>query len=286
MILLGFLVLIIVAVLSQIVLFKGTNFLGMIEQKYHEGKQSDLMTAEEVKNRIMNTSPEIVKEAKVNSSGQIEVKTNAGTHLFYIENGLIKCELIKYGFKISRIGRFLAWLNIVPKMKMANEIDVIYKNLSGKGEMGEENERIIQSVSSKSRLTNILAVLSIVLIIFSVISSPQKSETSNNLDVYINTIQETQLADSEYTYREVFTDFFSNPTWEHFTTEEGEEVVEFTGECTYDEKEVKIKIQYLITNETQTALEWELSYFDIDGIPQEFYMFDGMIEAAIESYQK
>ncbi len=286
MILIGFLALIIVAVLSQIVLFKGTNFLGKIENKYRDGIAVELSSAEELKNKIIETSSNVIKGATINTTEQVEVVGNTGTHLFYLENGCVKCELVKYGFRITRIGRFLAWLKIVPKMKMANEIDIIFENLSGNKTNEAENEKIIKSVSGKTTLTSLLAIISVVLIIFSVTSMQKDDIISVNSDVYVETIQATNLEDSEYTYEEIFNDFFANPTWEHFTSEDGKDVVEFTGECTYDESEVKVTIQYLITNETETTLEWELVYFDIDGESQELSMFDGMVKAAIESYQQ
>ncbi len=286
MILIGFLALIIVAVLSQIVLFKGTNFVGIIEQKYRNGIATELSSAEELKNKIVETNANIIKGATINSRGQVEVIGNTGTHLFYLEDGCVKSELVKYGFRISRIGRFLAWLKIVPKMKMANEINTIFENISGTKDSSIDNEKIINSVSSKSKLTNILAIISIVLIIFSVASMPKSNTELSNSDVYVETIQATNLEDSEYTYEEIFNDFFANPTWKHFTSEDGQEIVEFTGECTYDENEVKVTIQYLITNETETTLEWELAYFDIDGESQDLSMFDGMVKTAIESYQQ
>lgn len=286
MILIGLLALIIVAVLSQIVLFKGTNFLGIIEQKYRNGIATELSSAEELKNKIVETNANIIKGATINSTGQVEVIGKTGTHLFYLENGCIKSELVKYGFRISRIGRFLGWLKIVPKMKMANEINTIFENISGTKDSSVDNEKIINSVSGKSKLTNILAIISIVLIIFSVASMPKNNTELSNSNVYVETIQATNLEDSEYTYKEIFNDFFANPTWKHFTSEDGQEIVEFTGECTYDESEVKVTIQYLITNETETTLEWELAYFDIDGESQDLSMFDGMVKTAIESYQQ
>ena len=286
MILVGFLALIIVAVLSQIVLIRGTNFLGIIAEKYKDGITINLSSAEELKNKIIETSSDIIKGASVNASGQVEVIGKTGTHLFYLENGTVKSQLIKYGFRLSRIGRFVAWLKIVSKMKMANEINTIFERLTDNKATDMNNEEIIKSVSSKSKLTNILAVISIILIIFSVTSLPENNATTVNsdTDIYVQTIQESILDDSGYTYKEVFNDFFANPTWKHFTGDENQEIVEFTGECSYQEKDVKITVQYLITNETETTVEYELIYFDIDGEPQDLTTFEGMISAAIESY--
>lgn len=37
----------------------------------------------------------------------------------------------------------------------------------------------------------------------------------------------------QITYGQAFEEFFSNPTWKYFEGEGGEDVVEFTGGCTY-----------------------------------------------------
>ena len=84
MMLIGFLALIIVAILSQIVLFKGINFLGIIENKYRDGITTDLSSVEELKDKIVDTSANMIKGATINSTGQVEVIGNTGTHLFYL----------------------------------------------------------------------------------------------------------------------------------------------------------------------------------------------------------
>ncbi|MBE7012646.1 MAG: hypothetical protein E7416_01005 [Ruminococcaceae bacterium] len=286
MILIGLLALIISAVLSHIVLFKGTKFLDLIGNKYRDGIPTELSSPEELKNKIVETCSDLIKGTIVNSSGQVEVTGNTGTHLFYLENGRVKCELVKYDIRLSRVGRLLAWMKIVPKMKMANEFDAIFKNISGSADTDSDNEKIINSVSGKTKLTNIFAILSIILIVCSVSSLPENNTESDSYDVYVETIQATKLNDSEHTHKEIFNDFFSNPTWKHFTGEDGKETVEFTGECLYQENDVKVKVQYLITNETESTLEWQLNYFDINGEPQDLNTFDGMIAAAISNYQK
>lgn len=212
-------------------------------------------------------------------------------NILYIEDGNVKAHFLKHKIRIRRIGRLLAWLKIVPKMKMASEISIILENLKGNQVNSTDNDKVIKSVSGKSKFTLVAIALGVILLIFSA-SSPDDSTTSTNssvatvaTNVYVQTVQTANLADSGYTYQEVFDSFFTNPHWEYFKSKEGYNIVEFTGESIYKENDVKIKVQYIITNETETTLEWELGYYDIDGVPQDLLTFDGMIYAAIESYE-
>lgn len=280
----GFFLLIGVAVLSAIVLAKGSKFIEAIDKKYCNGISTDISTAEELKNKIIETNKDVVNNVIVNSSEQVEVNCESGTHTFYLENGNIKCDMIKYGFRISRVGRFKLWLQIVPKMKKANEINAIFEGLSGIAKTTEDNAKIIKDVSDKTKLTYIITIISMIVIIFSAVSSSQDKQTASGFDVYVDTIQSANLEYSEYTYKEIFNDFFTNPTWEHFTSTEGEDVVEFTGNCYYGEDKIAVLIQYLITYEDETSLEWVLNYFEIDGVAQDVATYDELITAAIEGY--
>lgn len=54
------------------------------------------------------------------------------------------------------------------------------------------------------------------------------------------------------TIEEAFHTFFKNPKWKYFVSEDHEEIVEFTGNCVYQEQEVKAKIQFILNKEDQT----------------------------------
>ncbi len=54
------------------------------------------------------------------------------------------------------------------------------------------------------------------------------------------------------TIEEAFHKFFKNPKWKYFVSEDHEEIVEFTGNCVYQEQEVKAKIQFVLNKEDQT----------------------------------
>ena len=112
----------------------------------------------------------------------------------------------------------------------------------------------------------------------------QVSNVTQSTNKYIMTIQSAKMNGSSHTYKEVFDNFFSYPTWKHFTSTEGQEVVEFTGKCMYDNQNVKAKIQFVITNETADYLEWEASYLSFNDVSQSLLMLGALFEAAIQEY--
>lgn len=266
MFLLGFLALIIVAIISEIVAFKGVNFLGKIEEKYRDGIATELSSAEELKNKIIETSSCIIKGATVNSLGKVEVIGNTGIHLFYLENNSVKCELIKYSLRVSPIGRFIAWLRIVPKMKAANEINVIFENLSGNKTDGANNEKTIKSVSTKSILTNILALISIALIIYSAVSAK-----NGYVDIVKNSVAEGYGS----TYGEAFDNYFKDAIWEGFNSDNGKKIVEFKGAFLLDEEDATVHMQYTVNDNHNT---FELSYFTINGEIQDMETYALLME--------
>ena len=92
----------------------------------------------------------------------------------------------------------------------------------------------------------------------------------------------------DITYEEAFESFFSNPTWTYFegTREDDEktyDVVEFTGNCLYNDIEVKALIQFTISDDRET---FEASYFSLNDIPQTTADLYGLIEKVFSEYQE
>lgn len=53
----------------------------------------------------------------------------------------------------------------------------------------------------------------------------------------------------DVTYEDAFTSFFATPRWKYFESEDGQDVVEFTGDCTYQDVPVKARIQFVVDEE-------------------------------------
>lgn len=49
-------------------------------------------------------------------------------------------------------------------------------------------------------------------------------------DSYVKTIKSAKMLGYNFTYEKAFSNFFAHPKWKHFTSDDGVEVVEFTGD--------------------------------------------------------
>jgi hypothetical protein len=79
---------------------------------------------------------------------------------------------------------------------------------------------------------------------------------------------------------DAFAQFFATPKWTSFKSTEGDDVVEFTGYCTYDGVEVKAKIQFIVFSD-QT---FEIGHLSFNDITQTELMKIGLINKIYESY--
>lgn len=112
----------------------------------------------------------------------------------------------------------------------------------------------------------------------------------------INYVEEVKqgypLAYPETTYGEAFGNFFSNTSWEYFVgTKEGPDedgdgvsdyneddidIVEFTGNCMYQDVEVKVLIQFTLSKDSDT---FEATYLSFNDVPQNDFMLSALFEA-------
>ena len=83
-------------------------------------------------------------------------------------------------------------------------------------------------------------------------------------------------------YEQAFTTFFGSPQWKHFKAEDGREVVEFTGDCTYQDAPVKARIQFVVNEQQGT---FETAYLAFNEVPQNKLILAALIEKAFSSVQ-
>lgn len=129
-----------------------------------------------------------------------------------------------------------------------------------------------------------------------------KEETKNADKKIKNTIQpenENVLAVKgghpnaypDKTYGEAFEDFFGSPTWEYFVgtmegpdddgdgkpdyTEENIDIVEFTGDCTYENVEVKVLLQFTLDKGSDN---FSATYLSINDVPQDDLTLISLLE--------
>ena len=91
------------------------------------------------------------------------------------------------------------------------------------------------------------------------------SRTADDSSKYISIVKNGALyAYSEQTVGNAFENFFAEPKWVSFTSDDGDIVVEFNGECTFNGEDVNCCIQFIVNKETE---EFYTDYADIDGTP-------------------
>ena len=85
----------------------------------------------------------------------------------------------------------------------------------------------------------------------------------------------------EITYEQAFENFFSSPTWKYFDATTGEQVVEFTGYCSYRDAKVKARLQFILNEDGETFKTGALSFNDV---PQSNLIANAMVYKAFEQY--
>ncbi len=86
----------------------------------------------------------------------------------------------------------------------------------------------------------------------------------------------------DITYGEAFDSFFSNADWRYFESTDGEDVVEFTGDCIYRDAGVTARIQFILDVDAGT---FEVGYLAFNEVPQIKLIEYALIKKAFESYQ-
>lgn len=84
-------------------------------------------------------------------------------------------------------------------------------------------------------------------------------------------------------YGQAFDSFFSAPEWKYFESTDGNDVVQFSGGCTYQGSEVTATIQFILDYEGGT---FTTGAFDLNGVPQNEFMTYAIITNVFDDYGK
>lgn len=79
------------------------------------------------------------------------------------------------------------------------------------------------------------------------------------------------------TYDKAFSNFFTTPRWKYFKGDDEQDVVEFTGDCTYQDATVKAKIQFVVDEKQKT---FKATYLSFNEVPQNMFILSALIEKA------
>lgn len=109
-----------------------------------------------------------------------------------------------------------------------------------------------------------------------------KSNSIDNKDIKIYSVKNGYpFIYPNITYGQAFDEFFADPEWDYFLSEEGVDVVEFKGICTYKEVQVEANLQFILNEAEGTFQQGALSF---NGVPQEDLITSVMICKAFEEY--
>ena len=143
-------------------------------------------------------------------------------------------------------------------------------------------------------MKKMIALLVVIMLLLSACSSATIDGAGKELE---DTIANATDADNKYvqmvkggyradnpnvTYEDAFTSFFGTPRWKYFESEDGQDVVEFTGDCTYQDVPVKARIQFVVDEENGT---FEASYLAFNEVPQDALTLAAVISKAFEEYE-
>lgn len=81
----------------------------------------------------------------------------------------------------------------------------------------------------------------------------------------------------DLTYDKTFSNFFATPRWKYIKSDNGKNVVEFTGDCTYQDVAVKARIQFVVDEKQKT---FKATYLSFNEVPQNMFILSALIEKA------
>lgn len=101
-------------------------------------------------------------------------------------------------------------------------------------------------------------------------------------DKYVRMVKSSYvMGNSKLTYGAAFDEFFASPTWKHFTSTDNKEVVEFTGRCTYDDDEVKVRLQFLIEDDGKSFTPYAMK---CNGMTSNEFTLAALLYKVFDSY--
>ena len=210
---------------------------------------------------------DMVKRAYLDERGNACIQGKYSKYTFEEEEGLIGLDSHNFNFRI------------------ALEIEVIMmcllKHLDADApvnayELEKKNQRLVY------RFPVYIVVLVISLILMLLPDAVPGLGEGNSK--YITMVQDAgPRLYKGITYEEAFDDFFSDPEWEYFMSDDGYDVVEFSGNCTYYDEAATMRIQFLVSYDEGSI---EIHALSINGEEQSQLMIGAFIMEIFESYEE
>lgn len=115
-------------------------------------------------------------------------------------------------------------------------------------------------------------VIAFLIVLFSLIPSQSNK--------YIDQVKNGTLnSHQSVTVGKAFDKFFNNTDWEYFTSENNQNIVEFTGTYNINNKKYKTLIQFEVS---KNSSQFEMKYFEINGKPQNLLSWNSLLSNIYE----
>ena len=107
------------------------------------------------------------------------------------------------------------------------------------------------------------------------------SSVTNADNKYVQMVKNGYRSDDpSLSYDKAFSAYFGTPRWSYFQSEEGKDVVEFTGDCMYMDVQVKARIQFVVDEENGT---FEAATLSFNEVPQNMIILAALITSVFEA---
>lgn len=141
-----------------------------------------------------------------------------------------------------------------------------------------ETERTNDRLPKLKMILASVCAVCFAFLIFTVVNP----ELTNGYQVYIDAVKNgCPESYPTISYGRAFDSFFSNEKWEYFKSTDNQKVVEFSGNCRYEEEEVDIVVQFLLDEENNT---FDVGALTMNGKEQNELVKSLFVVTVFESY--
>ena len=127
-------------------------------------------------------------------------------------------------------------------------------------------------MENKKKLIFIVVIISLMSVLFAGCGD----------DKYVHTVKNGSLDMAKgVPIGKAFDQFFSNEKWESFVSENNERIVEFNGECRWNNNPATCCVQFRILNDSR----FEVSYLDINGVSMNWWDSSGILNKVFQQYK-
>lgn len=86
---------------------------------------------------------------------------------------------------------------------------------------------------------------------------------------------------NQITYGDAFSYFFTKPTWDYFRSDDGADVVEFTGGCLDEGEDIIVCMQFIVNVKNRS---WQIEWLDFNGEEQSRATLNNLLDTVFSAY--